>query len=136
LISHHIQLFLNDKILSKASSIYSMNPSCSSVFLLVVDFATHQRAPLCLWCCLNNTRHRHTKAHHYVLWGLVRHHTIIRRLEAPKLCPLMSSWQDAFPQTYGRLSVNVSSNYSINIRHHNTQRKIHSQEKTVKQKKK
>jgi len=125
---------LNDKILSKPSSIYNMNPSCSSVFLLVVDFATYQWAPLCLWCCLFNTHHRHNTAHRYVLWVLVRHHTLIRRLEAPIQSPLMSSWQDAFPHTYRRLSVNGSLDYFINIRQHNTQRKIHSQEKTEKTK--
>ena len=91
--------------LSKPSSIYSMNLSCCSVFLLVVDFATYQWTPLCLWCCLHNTRHRYNRVHHLVLWGLVRHHTLIRRLEAPIQSPLMSSWQDAFPHTYRRLSV-------------------------------
>ena len=123
--------------MSKPSSIYSMNPSCSSVFLLVVEVATYQWAPIWLWgyFFLQNIHHSHTGAHHYVPWSLVRHHTLITGLEAPTLCPLIFSWQDAFPHTYRRLSVNVSSDNSINIRQHNTQRKIHSQEKTVKQNK-
>jgi len=122
--------------LSKPSSIYSMNPSCSSVFLLVVEVATYQWAPIFLWCdsFAEYTSQKYRRPPLCPLRSRQASHTN-HRTRGTTLCPLISSWQDAFPHSYRRLSVHVSSYYSINIRQHNTQRKIHSQEKTVKQNK-
>ena len=89
---------------------------CSFSWLKLQHISEHPY--FCDVILLQNIHHRNTGAHHYVPWGLVRHHTLITVLEATTLCPLISSWQDAFHKheyldTLHRLSVNVSLDYAI-----------------------
>ena len=107
------------KFYLKHSSNCSRNPSCSSVFLLMVEDPTYQWA--ILWMkriyFLPNTHHRYKNTHRYVPWYFVRLHKsqVYRHQHCVPRRPFdqMPCHTHGGLDTYHSLSANVSSHYSI-----------------------
>jgi len=96
-----------------------MNASCPSMFLLVVEVPTYQWAPSYVWwiCFLPHIHQKYKDNHRYVPWCLVSLHTsqvyIHQHWVTRHSFDQMPCHTHGCLDTYHRLSVNVSSEYSI-----------------------
>ena len=99
----------------KHSSNCSRNPSCSSVFLLMVEYPSYQWASIQLCCIffLPITHHRYNNTHPYVPWYFVRLHTSQVCRHQHSVPWTMSFGPDALPHTWRSRHLQLSTCYCI-----------------------